>query len=80
MLQALWATAPVMVSIVSFCSFVWRGGEVTVGVAFTVSAEPRGAFRILIRSLRFLKKISPGNCVVWDDKVRPLLLKWVHLY
>ena len=27
---------PVLVSVVSFAVFVWRGGEMTAGVAFTV--------------------------------------------
>lgn len=35
--SALWTTAPILVSIISFCVYVMRGNELTVSVAFTVS-------------------------------------------
>lgn len=34
--SALWTTAPILVSIISFCVYVMRGNELTVSVAFTV--------------------------------------------
>lgn len=34
--SALWTTAPILVSIISFWVYVMRGNELTVSVAFTV--------------------------------------------
>ena len=37
LLQALWTTAPILVSIVSFFAYVIRGNDLDVATAFTVS-------------------------------------------
>jgi ABC-type multidrug transport system fused ATPase/permease subunit len=38
MLQALWSTAPILVSVISFMTFVVQGNKLTVGTAFTAIA------------------------------------------
>ena len=39
MFQVLWTTAPILVSVISFLTFVAQGNELTLGVAFTVSSD-----------------------------------------
>lgn len=39
MFQILWTTAPILVSVISFLTFVAQGNELTLGVAFTVSSK-----------------------------------------
>jgi len=39
MFQILWTTAPILVSIISFLTFVAQGKELTLGTAFTVRLE-----------------------------------------
>ncbi|KAL5521010.1 hypothetical protein ACEPAG_8932 [Sanghuangporus baumii] len=38
MFQAVWSTAPILVSVISFLTYVSRGHELTVGTAFTAIA------------------------------------------
>ena len=38
MFQVVWSTAPILVSVLSFLTYVSRGNELTVGTAFTAIA------------------------------------------
>lgn len=52
MFSMLWTTAPILVSIISFFTFVVQGKELTVGIAFTVRSES-GLFLESSRQLIF---------------------------
>ncbi len=63
MFQILWTTAPILVSVISFLTFVAQGNELTLGVAFTVSSKNQIKFgRLLIRR-------NADYCTFQHDKV-----------
>lgn len=37
MFSLIWTSAPILVSLISFFTFVYQGNQLTVSVAFTVS-------------------------------------------
>jgi hypothetical protein len=38
MFTMIWTSAPILVSLISFFTFVYQGNQLTVSVAFTVSS------------------------------------------
>ena len=67
----LWSSAPILVSIISFMTYVMRGHQLTISKAFTVR------FILKYISIFFEVYFFPGYCVVRYGEVRPFYLPGV---
>lgn len=65
MFYILWSSTPILVSIISFMTYILLGNELTVSVAFTV----RFHF-VLSRAISKPDFYYLGNCTIWYDQVR----------